>query len=225
MPDDTRDGQREGLTRFKKAAKRVTEEIKPWAEFVGPMSIPRLGGQKPELGQRLHVNLSFFKMNYILIMVALCIYHIITNPGLAFIFIFFSSLYFLVLLMAIKPPIVIGDFMPRVGGQLIVVSVLFILVLGLTGYILRIRVPLAIGGIVCFLHAAFRPPVSRALASRDGDTETMEDILLNMEGGSFLQANTAQDPHDLPANANIRLRSRPLPNAKYSSRPPPKPVM
>ncbi len=46
-----------------------------------------------------------------------------------------------------KPPIVIGDFMPRVGGQLIVVSVLFILVLGLTGYILRIRVPLAIGGI------------------------------------------------------------------------------
>ncbi len=34
------------------------------AEFVGPMSIPRLGGQKPELGQRLHVNLSFFKINY-----------------------------------------------------------------------------------------------------------------------------------------------------------------
>ncbi len=28
------------------------------------MSIPRLRGQKPELGQRLDANLSFFKMNY-----------------------------------------------------------------------------------------------------------------------------------------------------------------
>ncbi len=41
----------------------------------------------------------------------------------------------------------IGDFMLRMVEQFIVVTVLFVLVLGLTGYILRIRIPLAIGGI------------------------------------------------------------------------------
>ncbi len=34
------------------------------AEFVGPVSAPRLGGRKPELSQRLDANLKFFWMNY-----------------------------------------------------------------------------------------------------------------------------------------------------------------
>ncbi len=75
--------------------------------------------------------------------------------------------------------------------------------------------------LVCLLHAVFRPPVSRAVASRDGEKSTLLNASLeDLEGGpssSYLleQPNSTQDLLDLPANANIRLRSRPLPNAKY----------
>ncbi len=82
-------------------------------------------------------------------------------------------------------------------------------------------ITLLVSFLVCILHAVFRPPVSRALASRYGDNESMESSLLNMEGGSSFHRSGDEDAYDLPANANIRLRSRPLPNANYSSRPPP----
>ncbi len=45
-----------------------------------------------------------------------------------------------------KSPIIVGEFILRAKEQLIIISALFILVLGLTGYILKIRIPLLIGG-------------------------------------------------------------------------------
>ncbi len=66
--------------------------------------------------------------------------------------------------------------------------------------------------------------MSRAFASREGEKAMLRETLDDMEGGSsfssVLQDDMAQDPYDLPANANIRLRSRPLPNSKYPPGPP-----
>ncbi|CAM9411401.1 unnamed protein product [Chrysoparadoxa australica] len=178
----------------------VVKEMRPWAEFIGPVSLP----SADELKRRLSLNFGFFRTNYMVIVVACSFFYIVTSPGLL-VTLMLCMLMFLAVFMSRRRPLKLGDLELHTREKLGAATVASVLLLSLTGYIFTLQWSLLIGGMLSMGHASFRPPVARAVAHQSradaehsagsGGMAAMEDL----EGGG--------DPRNMPANANIRLVS------------------
>lgn len=83
------------------------------------------------------------------------------------------------------------------------------LLLSVTGYIFSLQFAAVLGGAVCLLHATFRPPVARAVRRGGGGAPELHGGDGDLEGGGG--GNLGGRGRPGPVNANMRLRTRPVP--------------
>jgi hypothetical protein len=155
----------------------IGEEIRPWAEFFGPISLPDWASG--EAKKRIQVNASFFRANYTVFCMALWGLFLIFQPVFLVVLLGCGLLYFAVYLTR-KQPLLLGDLSLGITGRLAVVSVMVFLLLAVTGYIFRLQWPISLGAVVCAGHAIFRPPVARALAAMNGKVIPRAATLLRL---------------------------------------------
>lgn len=221
-------GANELLVLLEHGKRVLGSEMRPWAEFFGSLDQPKWN--QADVKRRVEINLTFFRANYLIIVGIISAYHIIRSPGLLLVLVLCAVLYggiFVTRRYAALSPV---SMQGRLGAATVVSAILMYW----SGYLFTFQWALFVGGVVSFAHALFRPPVARALAprpqERSGNTRMGADLEgggpglssggmnngfggMGGLGGGMGMPGMGGDPFDqsrnLPANANVRLRTRP----------------
>ncbi|CAM9782005.1 unnamed protein product [Pylaiella littoralis] len=193
---------------------------RPWAEFFGPMEQPTW--TQAEVKKRMSANFSFFTTNYLMICATCSAVYILRSPGLL-LTLLVSLCMFLYVFMSRRKTVVILDVTLDTRAKTIVAAAASLLLLSVTGYIFALQFSGILGCAVCLLHATFRPPVARAVRNQRGGGGGAPELHGgdgDLEGGGA----TIGRGRPGPVNANMRLRTRPVPGGPMggmSTTPPP----
>ncbi|KAG5184223.1 PRA1 family protein-domain-containing protein [Tribonema minus] len=197
------------LAEAKAQLQAMLGEVRPWAEFVGPVAPPPKW-TLPDIQRRLVANTRFFKANYALLVALMSAYYIVTSPGLLLTLLVCLMLYGAVLLTRRKNYVFMnGAVIVTDTVKMGVATVVTVILLGAMGYLFALQWAVSLGGLVCLAHALLRPPVARALLTQRSEADASAGVRGgDIEGGPG--GLGLDDPRNMPANANMRLRSRPF---------------
>ncbi|CAM9922501.1 unnamed protein product, partial [Scytosiphon promiscuus] len=170
---------------------------RPWAEFFGPVEQPKW--TQADVKKRVGANFSFFTTNYLMICATCSAVYILRSPGLL-LTLLVSMCMFLYVFMSRRKTLVVMDMTLGTREKTIAAAAASMLLLSVTGYIFSLQFSGILGCAVCLLHATFRPPVARAVRNNrgGGGAPELHGGDGDLEGGG-------------PVNANMRLRTRPVP--------------
>lgn len=145
------------LTRFKETSASVLKEQKPWSEV-----LDRTVFSKPEnMGEamtRIKKNLSYFRINYFVIMVATCVVTFLMNPSSLFVLGLLMAGWFYLLFVRTTPVEVAGRVLSDREKLMAMSAISFITIFFLTSVGTVFFSALTFSAAVIAAHGAFREP-------------------------------------------------------------------
>ena len=170
------------------------KDIKSWTEFLGTFKTPQLNVK--HLEQRIAANISQYRSNYIAICLGITLLCLLFSPILFILILVFVifSIYFLLIL---KANIIIGDITITSKGKKYVCFSIFLILLGITGGLMKILWISFYCAIVCSVHMILRPRSVTAHAAKD-----LKLSEVNWLGVAHHKANEENDPENPPLDSN-----------------------
>lgn len=169
-------------------------DIKSWSEFFGGFKTPQCNIK--HLEQRIAANISHYRSNYIAISLGITLLSLLFSPILFILILLFIifSIYFNLLL---KSNIIIGDITITSKGKKYVSLSIFLILLGITGGLIKMIWVLFYCTVTCSTHMLLRPRSVIAHASKD---LKLSDV--NWLGIAHHKASQENDPENPPDHNN-----------------------
>ncbi|AES67874.1 putative prenylated rab acceptor PRA1 [Medicago truncatula] len=156
----------EFITRAKDRLKSGLGTRRPWKLLVNLRSF-NLPSNFHDAISRIKTNISFFQMNYAIILLIILFLSLLWHPISLIVFVVLIAAWLFLYFLRDEPIVIFG----RLISDRVILVLMLILTVGLlllTGAILNILIAVAVGVVVILLHAAFRNTSDLFLDEEEG---------------------------------------------------------